>query len=436
MTSCLGDDNNEDDYIVSTDSQLTDVVLTSSRIPALATTSFTIDQVRSLVYNHDSLPFGVDTTGVNVKLSYVTGSGFQNFQTDVDGDTAWIANGDSVRIAQLSRFNIYAPNGNKKEYIFKINIHQVDPDSMQYSLLSEHEPILSSGNNKTIFWGDAFYTYVRESNNEVRAYSAVDLKKWVEISLIDFPENVILSSIQITQRGLVAYTEDGFLCTGHIDQREIVTPRPMEPLGQKWNTHAFDYPVVSVLGDLKTPQGEERLSLILNKQGTSTFAYLSEGNLYYGEPVPENFPVCNFSVVNNNQASSITVVESLASVWSTINGTYWAHLDNPQQEYPHDKGGNAFMYAGKLYYLGGCSSDFTYSRDVYTSSDGGIVWEKMEEKAQPFENYIPREQASLIVDQKGIYFYIIGGKNTTINAAGLTDIWRVAVNSQLFELRK
>ncbi|MCC8146576.1 MAG: DUF6242 domain-containing protein [Bacteroidales bacterium] len=423
MTSCLGD-SDEDEYIVSTDSQLTSFTVTTSSIPELTATIFTIDQVKSLVYNHDSLSYGMDLTDKKVKFYYSTGSGLRSsFQTEIDGDTIWVATEDSLEIAKLKQFDIYAPNGAKKTYTFSLNIHQVDPDSMQYALWVENELLFSSGNNKSIRWNQSYLTYTKE-NNQIVLYQSEDLKNWQTKPLTGLPGNVVLQNLQVTNSGIYICTEDGMLYQSHN--------------AQDWNIRNTNgYFIHSVLGYFDSEKNKG-LSLIADNDGIPVFALLAEQEgsqniISLGGNVPENFPVSGFSVIYTSNRSTMSLVESPASVWATDNGINWIRFENPGYDYPAIKNGNAFIYNDKLYYIGGRLSDMSYNKNIYTSKDGGLVWETMASNTDAPDSFIFREQASVALDEQGVYFYILGGKNISVNPGGLTDIWKVGINSKIFE---
>jgi hypothetical protein len=135
LVSCLGGSDTYE-YIASTDAQLTSFAISSDSLSALATTKFSIDQKQNLIYNYDSLPYLTDTTKIASKaiVSYVAGSGATvsvRIQY-LDNDTAWVASGDTLRLASQFYLKLYAPSGRSKTYTVNINIHQMDPDSVQY----------------------------------------------------------------------------------------------------------------------------------------------------------------------------------------------------------------------------------------------------------------------------------------------------------------
>ncbi|GHV58344.1 hypothetical protein FACS1894182_10200 [Bacteroidia bacterium] len=135
LVSCLGGSDTID-YETSTDAQLISFAISSDSLSVLATAKFSIDQAQNLIYNYDSLPYLTDTAKIESRaiVKYDIGSGltgsvrieYQN------GDTAWVTSGDTLHLDSQFYLKLYAPSGKSKTYIVQINIHQMDPDSVQY----------------------------------------------------------------------------------------------------------------------------------------------------------------------------------------------------------------------------------------------------------------------------------------------------------------
>ncbi|MDH8702643.1 hypothetical protein M2138_002011 [Dysgonomonadaceae bacterium PH5-43] len=410
MTSCLGDD--DDENFISKDSHLIYMSFSSREITALNSTSFSIDNVRNIIYNQDSLPYLTDIENKSVLLTYTTGSNSSNFEVTIDNEATFFKSGDSIAIDQINHINIYAINGDKKTYAFNLNIHKVDPDSIQYKLIDEDVDILAWGTNKTISTEDSYLTYIKKDNDLIYLFEwNNDFSEYTQQTLTGLPFNTIISNIQLANNGVFySNTTDGALCSSTD--------------GVNWSVMNFDYPVKAVLGSI-----DGFLCLIFEQGEYLSLGAYSENNISYGDKLPENFPTENFSIVNKN--NSLYIYGGLTSVWATDNGKHWVSLDNPNQNYPDIKNGNAFTYDNKTYYIGGILPDGTYNSTIYTSLNGGLVWDTEGSNTKAPESFVLREGASVVTDNK--YFYIIGGNNTLENPSRLTDIWQSGVNSKLFE---
>jgi hypothetical protein len=348
LFSCLGSNNY--DYELSPDAQLVSFSLSHDSLAVLATTKFSIDQARSLIYNHDSLPYLTDTAAIASQaiVTYAGGSGstFAARAEYLDGDTAWVASGDTLRCASLFYLKVYAPDETSKIYTVRVNVHEVDPDSVQY----------------------------HRSN-------------MAEIPEINLPDWAAF-------------------CPAGLD-------------------------VVAYLGFLH-PDKEEGLSLIVNHEGELRFAFIDESATpLFGEKVPDNFPLSAFSIFNDQSfADRLTVISSMQSVWATENGLYWTNLFATKESLPEIEGGNVFSYNDEIWFINGKIVNGGYNSKIYVSRDGGVVWKEKPEKTQPPVEFPLRQDASVVVDEDGKYFYISGGRN---QAGLLNDVWKVALNSKLFE---
>ncbi|GHT87773.1 hypothetical protein FACS189474_1450 [Bacteroidia bacterium] len=431
LTSCLNGED-EIEYIVSTDAQVISFAIKHDSIPSLALAKFSIDQEKEEIYNYDSLPYLTDISE-KILVNYTTGSGLaiQSEFKYIGGDTVMAASGDSLNLTNLASLTIMAPNQTtKKTYTVKINIHQIDPDSVQYQLLTNQFP---EENSKTVRLGDMYYTFDKSN-----FFTSPDMEHWERKSL-SVPDDLVIESIQSLENLAYAYTTTGEIYSFSIG-------------GNSWTpiTVVYEYPVVSVLGYLKSGGvQQEGLALIVNKDNQQTFAFLPDAFsttaipkiFRYGENVLANFPVSGFSTINNKSLvlEKITLVggknqsgEILNTVWATEDGMHWADLSsNPVGNLPLIEGGNAFAYNNELWFTGGKyttseeGTEGNYNKEVFYSVDGGLVWKAKETKAQVPAEFSLRQDASLIIDQEGKYFYIAGGLNQT-------DIWKAVLNSKLF----
>jgi len=434
LSACLSGDDTEDFYYISTDAQITGLLLSHDSIPALGNAKFSIDQVRGIVYNHDSLPYLTKIT-TPVILAYATGSGLDgNMLTVVGRDSIWVQSGDSVDISKVSQFEIFATSGLTKKYSLIINIHQIDPDSIQYTQIASEQPFLSSGNNKTVKFNNTYFTYVKDAET-ISLYQSADMITWENALLTGLPENTVVKEIQSCDKALFAVTETGELYIS-LD-------------GFTWQNRYTEYPITSILGYM--PAGsvqKEGLAAIVQKENGLVFSFIQEifsTTLValppsYGNVVPANFPLSAFSAVYSQSPvlNKITLVggvsssnEDLNTVWITEDGFYWVLLSKEHGNLPLVKGGNAFVYNGKLYFAGGLVGD-TFNNNFYSSIDGGMTWREELSKIAFPDSFGGRFNASLIVDDEDISFYIIGGmKEDGLSAR--TDIWKGSLNSQVYQ---
>jgi hypothetical protein len=238
----------------------------------------------------------------------------------------------------------------------------------------------------------------------------------------------VIKDILPTTNQVFAYTDNGDLYT---------TNDANANLWRKVNT---EYPVISILGFLNAGDNQtEGLSLIVNKAGTKVFAFTTDAvEWLYGEAVPDNFPLHDFSSCSSIQLKigRITLIGGISgngavqnAVWSTQNGLYWAKLTGERYTFPPLTGANAFFYNNELWLLNGKLTDDTFNKEIYYSIDGGTTWlTKSLSVFQLPEEYEPRYLSSVVTDSENKYFYIIGGTQSGF----LPEIWKGCLNKAEF----
>ena len=432
LPSCLGT-TEYDEIQLTEDAEIlsfslsSDSVTASDSVTTLSDVVFSIDQNRSRIYNHDSMAY---RTEINHKaiVTYTTASG-NSILNITDGDSTWVSSGDSLDVSkplQLKSYSLYGTT--TKIYTFELNIHQIDPDSVQYIPIASGQDFLQSDEIQTILFKNSFHTFTK-TGEEIKLYSSLNVADWTETPLQGLPANTVVRGIKSSGEKLFAYTTAGN-CYESTD-------------ANNWTEIPLDYPVVSVLGYLKLGEGQpqltEGLSLIVKKDGQDVFAFLSD-TISFGDTVPAKFPITDFASFNNERLKLgyLTLVGGLSptsdvlnKVWSTGNGLYWAELTNTNTDnvFPPLQGANVLDYNNEYWLLNGKLSDGSYNSEVYFSKDGGTTWTLKPEKCWVPANYTKRSGASAVVDGSGIYFYILGGKGEEF----LPEIWKGFLNEQSFK---
>jgi hypothetical protein len=361
LYSCLGD-SPEQEYLVSLDAQLISFSLSHDSLPDLAKAAFSIDQVTGEIYNYDSLPYQTIIPDT-VTVKYASGSGVSSIivaDPSVAGGKRGVQSGDTINVTnQQATFTVYSPSDSTvyKIYNLKINVHQIDPDSVHYAAHTAGLSFLAS-ENKTVKYNGAYYAFTASTLS-----TSTNLRDWTTTAMsASFPTNVIVSSIQATPHGFVALAADGKL---YLSANAIL-----------WSELTLSHSVVAVLGYLNAFQTQkEGLAVVIEKEGVNTFAFLPE--LYSvasvaietGEALPPNFPLTDISSFNDMATvySYLTIVGGTANdktnVWATQDGCYWAELSGGRGVLPAITGGNAIQYNHELWFLGGRLADGSYNID-------------------------------------------------------------------------
>jgi hypothetical protein len=441
VTACFEDDNYYEDTYVSTDAEIWSFYLFHDSLPALGTVVFSIDQTSNTIYNYDSMTYLTEVPE-KVAVGFVTSIASPN-TTEVtnvlditniaEGDSVWLKQGDSVRISEPLILRVYAlDQKTTKDYTVQLNIHQTDPDSVQYNKIASGSDLsfLETDETKTILYKNKFFTFSK-INGEIQLYSSTNAVNWSKENIsteYPLPANTVVKGIQHSKDYIFAYTADGKLYTTFDDY------------ANSWRLVNSEFPVKSILGFLNAGiNGQlEGLSLVVEKGGDNVFAFTRNSTDWtYGEIVPKNFPLYNFSthsyeigksqnITNIGGTSSAGEIQN--SVWSTTNGLYWAKISGNQNVFPPLNGANAFYYNGEFWLINGRLDDGSLNTEVYYSIDRGITWSQKPEKYWTPESFYGRYSASVLVDNEGVYFYIIGGKRM----AFLPEVWKGFLNKKTF----
>ncbi len=427
LASCLKN-SDADEYILSTDAEILSFKLSHDSIPALDSVVFSIDQLSGLIYNHDSMAFGTDIYE-KVIVTYESDAPYRNVLnvTDVaNGDSTWVSPGDSLDVSKPVRFKVFAMDGlTTKYYWMNLNIHQVDPDSMQYRQVNHDLAFLNADETKSILYGGLYYNYSKKGSI-VSLNQSTDLISWTSASLTGLPGTVELRGMQQSSKGLYVSSSDGGL---YFSSNAI-----------SWQKVATEYPVKAVLGYLNASSTQvEGLTLIVEKEGKRVYAFTPNlTSFVYGSEVPEDFPVKDYSTINmvSMLKQRVTIVggisvsgEAKSAVWSTLDGLYWGKLtDEKQGLFPVMSGANAFLYGDEIYLMNGLLENGVYNKSIYCSIDGGTTWRQKPAKYEFPADYPMRYQSSLVMDGTGMYFYIVGGRNPN----ALNDIWKGFQNKKTF----
>ena len=450
MTSCLGDNSYDAEDWTLGNAQIASFSITCDSVKVLDATVFTIDQINGLIYNKDSMPFG---TSLDYKV--IASIGFDSPYGVRDILIIEGATGDSIQTTTDS-INFSAPltiavtayDGlSKKTYEAKVNVHQVNPDTMIWEKYAEILPGKTFQDMKVIKY-DGFYAMYVLENSVYQLYRSdiPDITRWEKLELSGFPDKANLSQITELDSGLYVITEAGDLY--------------FSDDGQTWSQVEMDFSITALLGFLPSSDITGRKDVICcvaEVDGGNRFMTFDKDRLCtIGQAMPENFPITGFShfdyktmyyprlVVASGRDSKNNLIDK---AWATMDGCGWALLANPQSKsFTAREGTSAFLYGGTFFIIGGLGVSETPLRDVCFSIDQGITWfsnyfEEVTDEdgaVEVFERFhypMPDEFEgrgfmSVLVDDDN-YILLFGGKAMN-NTNVLSEIWRGRVNHMGF----
>ena len=196
MTSCLrGDDGiGIDDWLLG-NAQISSFSLSNDSIIGLSTVKFTIDQVNGKIFNKDSMPYGTvidEKVLCTIEYDEVSLGVLGVFFVSHAGDTVRSTT-DSIDFSGPVTITVYPFDGlTTKTYEAKINIHQVNPDTMVFSKYSDILSGIPVQDMKVISYQDSYCMYVSE-RGEYNLYKSdkTDMINWKKETLSGFPADAV-----------------------------------------------------------------------------------------------------------------------------------------------------------------------------------------------------------------------------------------------------
>lgn len=428
MSSCLDSDTT---YETSTDPTVhafgLDTILGVDYV-------FSIDQVNRLIYNIDSLPVGSDTIIDSILIDTFTVTGYV---TSGDLDTVLnISNYQDLSGAALGdglRFRVHAADlVTYRDYYLKINIHQQDPDSLQWSQPATL-PVLSTVGRrlKAVTWEGDLLIYFYDGVEQIMAYRtpAHTFGAWEEVA-VGLPVDADMASV-------VKAGNAGSLGTALYVATETGDVYSSTD-GVAWSLEdGLSGSVVTLVGNYV----EQLIGLVTDESGVTWFAEAAsdQSGWTVREEAPDDFPRKNLystTFQTSNLLRQMMVVGYATGEriipWA-YDGTTWAAMD-PTTSYDTYCLTSVLGYYPAIVYQGG---DFYMVgerlRGIYTSS-AGLAWYETEEKVMLPSisdiGYGVGVNYSLAVDEEN-YIYLVASSTDF----SYYNVWRGRINRLGFAIQ-
>ena len=438
LTSCLGD-KDEPEFILPTDATISsfsiigDLVLPSDTgnitiKNGLNEIVFSIDQINGLIFNRDSAQYGMILPDT-IRVKYTTASRLTIYNI-IDGDSVPInSEKDIIDLSKPLTFRSFALNGDSKDYTFKFNIHQIDPDAFWWKKVNSDLDFSLPDETKTFIFNDIFYCFVRYKMSVHVGFQMIstDLHissdkavSWGDAISISLPVSSILSQMQQCGKDLFVCSDNGELYKANINDNFT-----------SWIKIDSEYLVRNVFGAVNIEhENKSLLALAVEKGGFRVSATFDGANWSYGDTFPASFPRGDFSSLSYTRMNTgfLTIAggtlgtwnpegtwNPAGTTWSTKDGLRWTQIG----DLPNIRGANVFFYDDRFYLLNGNDN-----QSIYTSINGGLTWQVSPEKVNFPAGYTSRAYASVVVDSDDV-IYIIGGYNA---GNPVTDIWKGRLN--------
>lgn len=400
------------------------------------------DTTTGIIQNIDSLPYGSVINSLYPKVTFQSTNGniYINDSLWEDGDSIDFTN--PIVIKNTSYDGLYT-----KAYTIKINVHQVDPDSMSFEKVSSVLPGTTSA-NKIIEMNGALLNYAPAIGGGLVLYRSADsCKSWTSQVVSGLSGEMNLSSIctfgskfYITSKNHLSYRSDDGLSWS------VISPV----------TSGGAATVLTLYGEINKkyindPEPSALIGMLITATGDTCFGRSTDGiNWTIGSKVPANFPFTDYSLIKSATVTNVqfyTLAGGInafelptASVWSTEDGRNWISVNDGSVSFntlPKRKNASLFRYDGYLVSFGGQDDSGNLYKDLHVSPDHGKTWKNADENwaffkmdsglagAEVFVQHIP----DLVNNKDREFIWILGG---TRSDGASSSIWKGYLNKMIF----
>lgn len=397
LVSCL--DTNDGDYVYTDDSAVTAFSVTSAKkavhvrasngadsvyytTATLTAYKFVIDQQRCVIYNPDSLPYGVDPTKLLVSANSLN-SGSLVLKSMTSDSLSYFSTTDSLDFSKPRELQVYSLSGAAvRKYEVRVNVHQEPADKFNWTKLPNPTAFTSATGVKSFVVTTASGTTRRfllaSDGTTTTVYRADGDDAWTAATP-NFNHTLAAETYRsaavkhdtlfVCDNGVVMATTDGNTwtqqTTAEAGVARIIAANPIR-------LYAYNNEGVMVSSDdsgktWKVASIDESASLLPN--GDIAYATL---------PLATNPNAYRTLLIGSVPEASTTAF----SIWGKIDeGTAYSE-NQPWMFYDHNslnrhelslmQNFSAFTYDGKIMMVG--NEDRVYLPNFYGSRDGGITW--------------------------------------------------------------
>ena len=391
---------------------------------------FTIDQFGpdgvGLIYNQDSLPVGSDTIIDRILIKLTTASGIVTAK-NAEGQDTLFNYSDSIDLRgtmeKPMRIKVWAADMQyTKEYTISVRVHRQDPDSMNWTKMTDNFANYS-GYQKSVILGEGILVY---TSNTTAYKSSGDVinkgRSWTQVSVTGLPENIKLSSLIAFGEKLYATNGEKVYVSSDGASWSLATD-----LNKNGKVEMLIAPFPKNEGNLLDISG---IAGIINNGSQSTFAISNPEATAWNissEEVGSDFPLDNLSATSYLNATGIQTIavmgnnrnasDTTSVAWSSQDGLLWIPLKTssttaycPKLDKP------SFFYYGNAFWAFGGKSAAIYT------SEAGLAWDKADKKIfLPTEFKDRGNNYSTVVDKDNFIWVIWSNGDAN-------EVWRGRLN--------
>lgn len=441
LVSCL--DTNDGDYVYTDDSAVTAFSVTSAKkavhvkasngadsvyytTATLTAYKFVIDQQRCVIYNPDSLPYGVDPTKLLVSANSVN-SGSLVLKSMTSDSLSYLSTTDSLDFSKPRELQVYSLSGAAvRKYEVRVNVHQEPADRFNWTKLPNPTAFTSANGVKsfvvTTASGATRRFLLASDGTTTTVYRADGDNAWTAATP-NFNHTLAAETYRsaavkhdtlfVCDNGVVMATTDGETWTQQATVEagvaRIIAANPIR-------LYAYNNEGVMVSSDdsgktWKAASIDESATLLPN--GDITYATL---------PLTTNANAFRTLLIGSVPEASTTSF----SIWGKIDEGDAYSENQPWMFYDHNtlnrhelslmQNFSAFTYDGKIMMVG--NDERVYLPNFYGSRDGGITWEADTVITSPLGFFVTGPY-TVSVDKDNFIWFVSGKTGET---------WRGRIN--------
>ena len=441
LVSCL--DTNDGDYVYTDDSAVTAFSVTSAKkavhvkasngtdsvyytTATLTAYKFVIDQQRCVIYNPDSLPYGVDPTKLLVSANSVN-SGSLVLKSMTSDSLSYLSTTDSLDFSKPRELQVYSLSGAAvRKYEVRVNVHQEPADRFNWTKLPNPTAFTSANGVKsfavTTAAGVTRRFLLASDGTTTTVYRADGDNAWTAATP-NFNHTLAAETYRsaavkhdtlfVCDNGVVMATTDGNTwtqqTTAEAGVARIIAASPIR-------LYAYNNEGAMLSSDdsgktWKAAGMDESASLLPN--GDIAYATL---------PLTTNANAFRTLLIGSVPAASTTTF----SIWGKIDEGDAYSENQPWMFYDHNtlnrhelslmQNFSAFTYDGKIMMVG--NEDRVYLPNFYGSRDGGITWEADTVITSPLGFFVTGPY-TVSVDKDNFIWFVSGKTGET---------WRGRIN--------
>lgn len=441
LVSCL--DTNDGDYVYTDDSAVTAFSVTSAKkavhvkasngtdsvyytTATLTAYKFVIDQQRCVIYNPDSLPYGVDPTKLLVSANSVN-SGSLVLKSMTSDSLSYLSTTDSLDFSKPRELQVYSLSGAAvRKYEVRVNVHQEPADQFNWTKLPNPTAFTSANGVKsfavTTASGATRRFLLASDGTTTTVYRADGDNAWTAATP-NFNHTLAAETYRsaavkhdtlfVCDNGVVMATTDGDTwtqqATAEAGVARIIAANPIR-------LYAYNNEGVMVSSD---DSGKTWKAAGMDESAT----LLPNGDIAYATlPLTTNANAFRTLLIGSVPEASTTTF----SIWGKIDEGAAYSENQPWMFYDHNslnrhelslmQNFSAFTYDGKIMVVG--NDERVYLPAFYGSRDGGITWEADTVVTSPLGFFVTGPY-TVSVDKDNFIWFVSGKTGET---------WRGRIN--------